>query len=108
MRTLLHVGCGTSDISHLPPYFHNGEWDELRYDIDPSVQPDLVGTLQDMSLIGDEAIDAIYSSHNIEHVWHHEVPVVMAEFLRVLKPTGFALSCVLIFTPSQRPSLGAI
>jgi hypothetical protein len=41
MKTLLHVGCGTSDIRHLPAYFNDGQWIELRYDIDASVQPDL-------------------------------------------------------------------
>jgi ubiquinone/menaquinone biosynthesis C-methylase UbiE len=34
-------------------------------------------------------VDAIYSSHNIEHVYAHEVAVVLNEFLRVLKLSGF-------------------
>ncbi len=29
------------------------------------------------------------SSHNIEHLYSHEVPVALKEFLRVLKPEGF-------------------
>jgi predicted SAM-dependent methyltransferase len=39
-------------------------------------------------------VDAIYSSHNIEHLYPHEVPLAMAEFLRVLKPDGyFVVTC---------------
>lgn len=90
MNVLLHVGCGTRNISHLPPIFQGGDWEELRYDIDPNAQPDIIGELQDMSVLEDASVDAIYSSHNIEHVWAFEVPVVLREFRRVLKPDGFA------------------
>jgi SAM-dependent methyltransferase len=91
LKTVLHVGCGASDIRNLPTPFQDGEWDEIRYDIDPAAQPDIIGRLQDMSLLEDETIDAIYSSHNIEHVWAFEVHGVLSEFRRVLRPDGFAL-----------------
>lgn len=45
----------------------------------------------DMSAIPNESIDAIYSSHNIEHLYPNELPTAMKEFLRVLKPDGFAV-----------------
>jgi hypothetical protein len=91
MKTLLHVGCGPNDLNSLPAEFHDGTWDEIRYDIDPSVSPDIVGRLQDMSLLEDGSIDAVYSSHNVEHVWEFEVGKVLAEFRRILNPNGFAL-----------------
>lgn len=91
MKTLLHVGCGGNTLRQLPLRFQDGSWDEVRYDIDPSVQPDIVGRLQDMSLLEDGSVDAVYSSHNIEHVWAFEVPVVLAEFHRVLSDEGFAM-----------------
>jgi len=34
-------------------------------------------------------MEAIFTSHNIEHLYPHEVPLAFAEFLRVLKPDGF-------------------
>lgn len=89
MRTLLHVGCGWMTIANLPAAFNDGSWDEIRLDIDPEVDPDIIGQSQDMSLIDDEAVDAVYSSHNIEHVSSFEVPLVLAEFRRVIKPDGF-------------------
>jgi len=47
-----------------------------------------------MGAVVDASVDAIYSAHNIEHVHAHEVPQVLAEFLRVLKPEGFlVLTC---------------
>lgn len=33
----------------------------------------------------------MFSSHNIEHLYPREVPVALAEFLRVLKPYGIAV-----------------
>jgi len=36
-------------------------------------------------------MDAVFSSHNIEHLYPHEVPQALSEFLRVLKPDGFAV-----------------
>lgn len=89
-RVLLHVGCGPVTLDCLPlPGFQTSVWREIRLDADPSVRPDIVGTMTDMSAVPDDFADAIYSSHNIEHLYPHEVPMALAEFLRVLKPAGF-------------------
>jgi predicted SAM-dependent methyltransferase len=45
--------------------------------------------MTDMSAVASESVDAIYSSHNIEHLYPHEVPLAFAEFLCVLKPDVF-------------------
>lgn len=94
MPTFLHVGCGQKRKNQTTPGFNTPEWNELRFDIDASVQPDLLGTMTDMAAVASASVDAIYSSHNIEHLYPHEVPVALAEFLRVLKPEGFlVISC---------------
>ena len=93
MRTLLHVGCSSLDKSALKG-FNSDDWDEIRFDIDPSVSPDIEGTLTDMDAVATGSVDAIYSSHNIEHVFPHEVHTVLLEFHRVLKPDGIVvLTC---------------
>ena len=38
-----------------------------------------------------QALDAVWSSHNLEHLYAHQVAVALGEFHRVLKPDGFAL-----------------
>lgn len=85
----LHVGCGPKHQGQTP--FANKNWQEIRLDIDQSVQPDVVGTMTDMSAVVTESVDAVFSSHNIEHLYPHEVSIALAEFKRVLKPDGFAL-----------------
>lgn len=90
-RQLLHIGCGSATSGRLPSPFRAPCWREIRYDIDPAVQPDIVGTMTQIGRIDSESIDAIWSSHNLEHLHSFEVPLALAEFRRVLKPTGFAL-----------------
>ena len=89
MKTFLHVGCGPQHKDRTTRGFNTPEWNELRLDIDASVEPDIIGTMTDMSAVADESVDAIFSSHNIEHLYPHEVGTALREFLRVLKPDGF-------------------
>jgi predicted SAM-dependent methyltransferase len=89
-RTLLHVACGHATIRdiHLPG-FHETTWREVRLDADPSVLPDIVGTMADMSAVPDGFADAIFSSHGIEHLYWHDVPRALTEFHRTLDSEGF-------------------
>ena len=89
IKTFLHVGCGQKRKERTTKALST--WNELRFDIDESVQPDLVGTMTDMSSVFSESVDAVFSSHNIEHLYPHEVPLALAEFLRVLKSDGIAV-----------------
>jgi SAM-dependent methyltransferase len=63
----------------------------VRLDIDPGVEPDIVASIVDMANVESESVDAVWSSHNLEHVYAHEVPVVLRGFHRVLRPGGEAL-----------------
>jgi hypothetical protein len=89
MKSFLHVGCGPNRKDRTTAGF--ADWNEIRFDIDESVQPDLIGTMTNMSSVTSESVNAVFSSHNIEHLYPHEVPIALSEFLRVLKPEGFAL-----------------
>ena len=91
MKSFLHVGCGPKRKAQTTKGFDTPEWHEIRLDIDPLALPDLIGTTTDMSAVASESVDAIYSSHNIEHLYPHEVPVALAEFIRVLRDDGFVV-----------------
>ncbi len=94
MKKFLHVGCGPKRKNQTTQGFNDGTWEELRFDIDETVKPDIVGTMLDMSAVADASVDAIFSSHNIEHLFPYEVMIALAEFKRVLKPEGFlVLTC---------------
>jgi len=91
MQTFLHVGCGPKRKDRTTRGFNTDDWSEKRLDIDPSVEPDIIGTMTDMSAVETGSVSAIFSSHNIEHLYPHEVPVALAEFHRVLDETGFVV-----------------
>jgi predicted SAM-dependent methyltransferase len=91
LKTFLHVGCGRQRKDATTQGFNTPDWNELRLDIDETVEPDIVGSMTDMSAVADGSVDAVFSSHNIEHLYAHDVPLALAEFLRVLKPDGFVV-----------------
>ncbi len=64
------------------------------------MEPDVLGTMTNMSAVATGSVDAVVSSHNIEHLYPHEVPLALAEFVRVLKPDGR----VLITCPDMQPA----
>mgnify|MGYP003339573890 CR=1 FL=1 len=82
MPTLLHVGCGPARRQHIATGFHAPGWSELRLDIDEANAPDFVATMTDMRCVPDASVDAVYASHNLEHLYPHEVPLALAEFRR--------------------------
>src|SRR5246127_2576282 len=90
-KTVLNVGCGYPLRQKLHPHFHGPEWREVRLDLDPAVQTDIICSVTDMSPVAAGSVDAVWSSHNLEHLQRHEVPLALAEFLRVLKPGGLLL-----------------
>jgi len=90
MRVVLHVGCGPRSTGKLHDSFHPSVWREVRLDVDPGVKPDIVASMTSMTMVESSSIDAIWSSHNLEHLFAHEVPLALSEFYRVLRPSGFA------------------
>ena len=90
MKTLLHVGCASLNISDLKG-FNNDKWAEIRFDIDESRNPDIIGTIVDLSLVETGSVDAVYSAYNLDHIYPHEVPKTLKEFFRVLKNDGIAI-----------------
>ena len=87
-ETVLHVGCGGAT---LPDWL--SEFAEVRLDINPDCQPDIVAPMTDLGDIG--PFDRVYCAHALEHLYEHDVTKALREFHRVLKPGG----AVHIFVP---------
>ena len=94
LKTVLHVGCGPRSAGIIHPFFSGPGWKEIRVDIDPKAEPDIVASLTDLNPVTDNSMDGLYSSHNLEHLYPHEVQQGLNEFSRVLKPDGVALIAV--------------
>lgn len=90
-RIVLNAGSGPR-ARRLHPCFTGQQWAQFTLDIDPGVEPDQVGSVTDMrAFFSDGSFDAIWSSHNLEHLHAHEVLPALREFRRVLRPEGFTL-----------------
>jgi predicted SAM-dependent methyltransferase len=91
-RRVLNAGSGAKSIARLGALFGADDWEEVRIDLDPAVAPDVVGSMTDMRThFSSQSFDAIWSSHSLEHLHSHEIPIALGEFRRVLKADGFAL-----------------
>ena len=73
----LHVGSGNKRI----PGWAN-------VDIRKEVKPDFLCPAEDLRDIRGNTVDALYASHVLEHFPLAQVPQVLAEWHRVLKPGG--------------------
>jgi SAM-dependent methyltransferase len=88
----INAGSGAPQNSRLPKLFR--KWRQIRIDVNPETEPDVVANIADLSAIPDASADAVWSAHCMEHLFAYEVPAALAEFRRVLRKTGFA--CIIV------------
>jgi predicted SAM-dependent methyltransferase len=91
-RVLLNAGCGDPESDNAPKYFSS--WQNIRLDLDTKARPDIVANIVELECIRDSSVDAIWSSHSLEHLYRHELPRALSGFRRVLRPDGFV--CILV------------
>lgn len=87
MKRVLNVGGGDKSIG-LPKQYAG--YEHVLLDIDPAGGPDIVCDARRLDTLAPAQFDAVYCSHNLEHYHRHDVPKVLAGFLHVLRPDGFA------------------
>jgi predicted SAM-dependent methyltransferase len=73
----LHLGCGS--VNH--PAF-------INVDIEPEPHVHFVRAIDDLSPFRTGTVDLVYASHCLEHFSHRDVPRVLREWHRVLRPGG--------------------
>ncbi|RZN33382.1 class I SAM-dependent methyltransferase [Bradyrhizobium sp. Leo121] len=92
MKRLLNAGSGPGPARRIARMVGEQGWEEVRFDIDPEVKPDVLGSILDLGgSFEPQLFDAVWSSHVLEHLYAHEVFPTLRQFHRVLKPDGFAL-----------------
>jgi SAM-dependent methyltransferase len=91
-RRVLNAGSGFQSARQLHPAFTGERWQQVRLDINPDANPDIVATITDMrTQVPTASFDAVWCSHALEHLYAHEVPSAITEFRRILRPDGFLL-----------------
>jgi SAM-dependent methyltransferase len=84
---VLNVGGGSKQIA-IPDHYSG--WDHVLLDIAPSPDADIVQDARNLAQLESGQFDAVYCSHNLEHYFRHDAVKVLAGFMHVLKPDGFA------------------
>jgi len=87
LKRVLNVGGNNKSIP-LPPQYDG--YENILLDIDPQGSPDIVCDARELTTLQAGQFDAVYCSHNLEHYYRHEVPLVLGGFLHILKEHGFA------------------
>jgi SAM-dependent methyltransferase len=89
LRTILHLGAGWQHLVGNPDYpaYPADEWREIRVDLDPLVEPDIVADVTSIPL-PDGSVDAFYSSHVLEHIPEIGLLATLTEWHRLLAPDG--------------------
>lgn len=77
---VLNAGCGGS----LLPPLGTKVAKEIRMDIEPGVNPDIVASLTAIPL-ADESVDMVFCKDALEHLYPHEVVKALKEFCRVAR-----------------------
>ena len=73
----------------------------MNVDIRKVAGIDQIVDVRDLSAFADDSFDIVRASHILEHFYVDEVPNVLAEWRRVLKPGGWMIVCV----PSFRATI---
>jgi Methyltransferase domain len=89
---LVNAGSGPRISSHLPTVFDS--WHQLRVDIDPLADPDIVADIVDLSAIASDSADAVWAAHCVEHLYTYQVRPALAEFFRIVNAKGFV--CIIV------------
>lgn len=79
----LDIGCGTRKV-----------WPRLigvdtRHHFGSATDCNIESDGRDLSVFADESMDGVFSSHTLEHVALTDVPAVLKEWARVIKPDGY-------------------
>ncbi len=84
-KTLLNVG-GNSKHIQLPEVYSG--WKKVLLDIDSSIQPDICCDARNLLSLTPGEYDVVYCSHNLEHYYPHESPMVLQGFRHVINSKG--------------------
>lgn len=94
MPRFLHAACGTGNKSRTTREFDSPNWEEVRMDADSAVNPDVLSSLLDMSMLHDASFDAVFTSHSFERMYAHQVGEALSNIWRVLGDSGYlVLTC---------------
>lgn len=87
MKTLLHLGAGKLRAPR--DLFSPEEWREIRVDLSPEAEPDIMADVRDLGgHVADASADAIFAAHLLEHLPEAGLLETLLHWRKLLKPGG--------------------
>ncbi len=94
-KRFLHVACGHARKADVAAIVTDiADWDEIRCDLDTSVEPDVVADMRSLAPVESESFDGLYCSHALEHLHANDWHLALSSFRRVLKPGALMVAIV--------------
>jgi hypothetical protein len=93
-KTVLQLGWMSATPGRFEAQFPPALWQEIRYDCDARVQPDIHGPLERLDGVADATVDAVMLPQVLQRFPLHLVAQILKEALRVLKDEGCAILTV--------------
>lgn len=90
-KKVLNFGCGLPENRAIDKTFPPSEWHETRFDIAPEAKPDIMAPLADLSAFSDAEFHAIWAHYSLDRLYAGEVPGVLKELARIMKPGGILI-----------------
>jgi len=101
-KCFLHIGSGIQDVRKIPPQLRGAEWLEIRLDPRTQVSPDIVAPIHNLSMIPDNALDAVWLPHVLPRLYASQVMTFLKECRRVLKAGGSLVGTFFNFSTLSR------
>ncbi len=88
-RKVLFLGHASAHPQRLHSYFKQDGWAVTSMDSEPSLNPDIKGTLTELSTLSSGAYDAIWAQHLLQQFYMHQIGNGLREMFRIIKDGGF-------------------
>lgn len=86
-RKVLCIGFHSMSANRVHGYFREG-WEIVRMDSDASLNPNIVGSLNELAHIPSGSFDAVWCPHLLEHFYVHQIGAGLREIFRILSNEG--------------------
>lgn len=83
-KKIVDLGCGNKELGE---HYQTSEGDVLHVDMREDAQPDFRCDVRKTPFATGE-FDVVFSSHTLEHFDRKEIPEILDEWIRILKPEG--------------------
>ncbi len=89
-KVVLNIGSGKDKLN----FSSFKEFEEVSFDIDQKLNPDIVGDILNLDVFPEKSIDVVWLSHTLEHLYKTDVVDVLKNINRIIKKDGVGIIIV--------------